>query len=324
MASIYSRGGILWLGWLEYQDDKRVHAQESLKLRDTKLNRKIANEIKKNKEYELKNTQIYYIGKVKVKTAIDRFLETKNKKKKNTYDIYDYSLKKLSGYNEKYLNDIGKNDIDKIISSLQAEKKKEQTIITYLKHIKIFFDYCVKNRFIKSNPVIIPKAKVDNVVKIISDTELEKIFEHFKNRNKKHYYLLQLLFNTGLRISELLSVKWDDINYNKKTIIIRNTKGNRDEEIILSETTEKILNEIPREYDKIFDYKNRQSLKAIRRELTEFGYTFHDFRRTYGTKCARILKPFELKKVMRHKDIRTTDKYYINIELDEIRSKINF
>jgi hypothetical protein len=32
---------------------------------------------------------------------------------------------------------------------------------------------------IKSNPVIIPKTKINNVVNVISDAELEKIFEHF-------------------------------------------------------------------------------------------------------------------------------------------------
>jgi integrase len=79
----------------------------------------------------------------------------------------------------------------------------------------------------------------------------------------------------------------------------------------------------PKKNNRIFDYKNRQSLKAIRKELSKYGFSFHDFRSTFGTRCAKILKPYELKKVMRHKDIRTTDKYYINVELDEIRNKIN-
>ncbi|MBK8946461.1 MAG: tyrosine-type recombinase/integrase [Ignavibacteriae bacterium] len=324
MASIFSKRGELWLGWIEHQNGSKIHPQINLNLVDNKQNRKIALEIKKKKEYELKHTEIFYVKKLKVAEAKETFLEIKKKKKKNTFLIYDYSLQKLNNYDEKFINEISKKDIDKIVEILKTEGKKEQSIITYLKHIKIFFDYCLKNKLVTSNPVIIPKATINNVVKVISDDEIKEILEYFRERNKKHYYLLELLNNTGLRVSELLSIKWEDINFNKKTIVIRNTKGNRDEEIILTDTAERILNEMPRVNERLFDYKSRQSLKGIKRELAKFGYSFHDFRRTFGTRCARILKPYELKKVMRHKDIRTTDKYYINIELDEIRSKINF
>jgi integrase len=56
---------------------------------------------------------------------------------------------------------------------------------------------------------------------------------------------------------------------------------------------------------------------------SEFGFTFHDFRRTFGTRWSKFLRPFELKKIMRHKELRTTDKYYVHFDIDEVRNKMN-
>jgi hypothetical protein len=108
MASKYAKRGELWLGWIEYQNGKRIHLQVNLNLTDTKQNRKIANELKKNKEYEIKNTPNFYIIKIKVKDAVKTFLETKKKKKKNTYLIYAYSLLKVKEFEEKFLDEINK------------------------------------------------------------------------------------------------------------------------------------------------------------------------------------------------------------------------
>lgn len=64
-------------------------------------------------------------------------------------------------------------------------------------------------------------------------------------------------------------------------------------------------------------------MKAIKRQLEKFDCTFHDFRRTFGTRWSKLLKSFELNKIMRHRDLSTTDKYYVHNEIDEIRSKMN-
>ena len=61
----------------------------------------------------------------------------------------------------------------------------------------------------------------------------------------------------------------------------------------------------------------------MKKQLSKFGFTFHDFRRTFGTRWSKQLKPFELKKIMRHKELRTTDKYYVHSDIDEVRDKMD-
>ncbi|MFZ1291065.1 MAG: site-specific integrase [Melioribacteraceae bacterium] len=324
MASIFCKRGYLWLGWYEYDSyGKKNHPQIPLNLKDNKLNRKIAEDYKKQKEYELRFTSTTYITKITLEDAIKEFIYTKKHTSKNTIAIYLFALEKLKTLDKKYLKDITEKDMQLLIDKFKAEGKSEETIRTYTRHQKIFFNDAIKKKLLTSNPVNEYKTKSNNVVKVINEEELEAIFQFFKKRNLKHYYFLRILNSTGLRISEAIALKWNDINYKGKTITINNTKGKRAEEIPLLEETEQIFKEIEYESEYIFNYKNTNSLKAIKRQLTKFGYTFHDFRRTFGTRWSKELKPFELKKIMRHNDLRTTDKYYIHNELNEIKNKMD-
>ncbi|MCH7770187.1 MAG: tyrosine-type recombinase/integrase [Bacteroidetes bacterium] len=51
-------------------------------------------------------------------------------------------------------------------------------------------------------------------------------------------------------------------------------------------------------------------------------YRIHDLRRTFASKYATKLTPIELQKLVRHADINTTLKHYINIDLQDIAKKI--
>lgn len=324
MASIFSKRGFLWLGWYEVDSNgNKIHPQINLQLKDTKQNRKAATLFKKQKEIELTLKPSTFIQKITLEEAINNFLISKKHKSKKTISIYAIALEKLKVLGKKYLKDITERDIQLLIDKFKSENKSEETIRTYTRHQKIFFNDALKKNFITGIPVKEYKGKSNNVVRIISDEELESIFDYFKRRNKKHYYFLRILNSTGLRISEVIALKWDDIDYTRKTIIINNSKGKRAEEIPLLEETEQIFKEIEYESDQIFNYKSTDSLKAIKRHLTKFGYTFHDFRRTFGTRWSKELKPFELKKIMRHKDLKTTDKYYVHSDLIEIKSKMD-
>ena len=50
--------------------------------------------------------------------------------------------------------------------------------------------------------------------------------------------------------------------------------------------------------------------------------TCHDFRRSFGTRWARRVMPAELKMLMRHADVETTMKYYVDIDSDHIAAEL--
>ena len=193
MASIFSKRGELWLGWFELNSiGEQIHPQINLHLKDTKLNRKIADKIKGQKELELKNTPITFQEKILTNEAIKRFINSKKYKSKNTIQNYSSALLRLKAIPKRYVKELNKDDMTLLIDKMKAEHKSEETIKSYLRNLKIFFEFCIKQNFISNNPVPNYKTKRNSVVKIISDEALSSIFQHFRKRNKKHYYFLTI------------------------------------------------------------------------------------------------------------------------------------
>ncbi|MEP2936740.1 MAG: tyrosine-type recombinase/integrase [Gilvibacter sp.] len=54
-------------------------------------------------------------------------------------------------------------------------------------------------------------------------------------RNLKHRAALALLYSSGLRIGELLALKWSDIDLDRRQIFIRNSKGRKDRYVVMAE-----------------------------------------------------------------------------------------
>ena len=78
--------------------------------------------------------------------------------------------------------------------------------------------------FIKVNPslkVRLPKYDIpdSDPVYILSNEEVEKILERFSN-NPCVYYAFLTAYYTGLRVSEVFGLTWDDIDFVKRTITV--------------------------------------------------------------------------------------------------------
>ena len=78
--------------------------------------------------------------------------------------------------------------------------------------------------FIKVNPslkVRLPKYDIpdSDPVYILSNEEVEKILERFSN-NRCVYYAFLTAYYTGLRVSEVFGLTWDDIDFAKRTITV--------------------------------------------------------------------------------------------------------
>lgn len=68
---------------------------------------------------------------------------------------------------------------------------------------------------------------------VLSEDEMQRLLYH--THNVKHRCLLFMLYSAGLRMSELLSLKWNDIDVDRKVIYIRNAKGRKDRITLLSQ-----------------------------------------------------------------------------------------
>lgn len=62
--------------------------------------------------------------------------------------------------------------------------------------------------------------------------------------------------------------------------------------------------------------------KVIVDEKTRKPATAHDYRRAFGTRWAKRVMPATLKRLMRHQDINTTMKFYVQTEVDQIADEM--
>jgi site-specific recombinase XerD len=85
---------------------------------------------------------------------------------------------------------------------------------------------------------------------VLSETEVRTLFE--KTTNPKHRVLLMTVYSAGLRVSEVVRLKWEDIDSDRGMIHIRGGKGKKDRYTILSDVAGKLV----RRYQEL--YKSRE------------------------------------------------------------------
>ena len=175
---------------------------------------------------------------MKINDAITKFLEYLEKELNySEMTIIDYKSD-LTIYKEylelnklNYLN-INKNDIMCFLKYLDNLKYSNSSISRYLSALRSFYNYLVDIKILENNifrRIKNPKLekKLPNYLTIV---EVEELLDSIKEENKEDIRdrcLVELLYSSGLRVSEAANVKIKDIDINEGTIRIIG-KGNKE------------------------------------------------------------------------------------------------
>ena len=81
---------------------------------------------------------------------------------------------------------------------------------------------------------------------VLSQDEIQRMFDVCSNT--KHRVILALLYSCGLRVSELINLKWDHINRSRMIINILQGKGKKDRQVMLSADLIPLLEKYYKEY----------------------------------------------------------------------------
>jgi len=145
-------------------------------------------------------------------------------------------------------------------------------------------------------------------------------------------YLMLLLF-TGLRPSEGLGLKWNNIDFKNELLTIQDTKNREDHTLPLTQYIIDLL-ETRKEasegdyvfpgYDpeKALVSPNRQVKKVIKDSGVQF--MLHDLRRTFATYADSLgIKHNTIKRLMNHKNNDVTSTHYIHPSIETLRKPMN-
>jgi site-specific recombinase XerD len=181
----------------------------------------------------------------KAKTDFLEYLEIEQGRSQKTIANYDHYLTRLMDYGgditiaditpelirkwRLWLNRLGTNTSDELGKSTQNY---------HLIALRSFLKFCAKRDIAALSADKIELARTTRKqVTFLNEDELERIFEQPKLETVvglRDRAILELLFSSGLRVSELVNLDKDHINLKRREFMVRG-KGQKDRPIFISE-----------------------------------------------------------------------------------------
>lgn len=137
-------------------------------------------------------------------------------------DPLDLSMEELGKFNDEYIiaNNYSINTQRQLISAIKLFYENT-------KHHSMEVEALIRPRKSRKIPTILEKAEIQLMIE--------------STANLKHRTIISALYATGMRVSELLNLRMEDIHSEDMYISIRNAKGRKDRNIPLSEQLVKIF-----------------------------------------------------------------------------------
>lgn len=178
----------------------------------------------------------------------ERYLKNERKYPENTITSYLNDLYNYKQYiHDKLLNYkiINKDEIREYLKYLDKEKKSKSSISRELSALRNFYTFLLHNNIVDNNPFknIKNPKKDKKLPNFLQTDELQNIFDSIDMSNPlgiRNRLIIELLYATGIRVSELTSLKLNDIDIHNKEIRITG-KGNKERIVYFGDYAKKYL-----------------------------------------------------------------------------------
>ncbi len=216
--------------WITFYHQSKRH-RKSLKLDDTKANRKIAeNKIIPQIVHELNTGEFFKNDNVKKVPTIDEFSKVSfeiNKAhrreltQKSHQRVYDFYIKPYLG--NKKLDEIKPSHIASWQNKmLETQSTKSLSLIRAV--FNVIFNDAIADEIIIRNPLKLIKKPKNQPVREVKPFTLEEINNILYYMDDKVKIFFAIGFYTGMRTGEIIALKWSDINLENNTISISRAK----------------------------------------------------------------------------------------------------
>lgn len=271
-----------------------------------------------------KCTEIILTNDDKRQKVIQMFIITKKVEgcTESTIHYYMGSLKRFFNEINQSLEEITADHIRYYLAIRSTRDKLSKTSQdNELRVLKSFFKWCSGEEYIERNPTENIKAvkKEKRIKRPFSETELELI--RGKTENKRDKAIVEVLYSTGVRVSELCRMNINDI-VNDEIIVFG--KGEKERTVYLNARAKIAISEYLKtrtdNETALFvgeRTKKRLNKGGVERMIRELGKSAgvsnchpHRFRRTAGTIALNRGMPLEqVQQMLGHEDIATTTIY---------------
>ncbi|MBQ9011757.1 MAG: tyrosine recombinase XerC [Bacilli bacterium] len=267
------------------------------------------------------------------------YLELEKNFSKHTIINYKDDLENYYAFTKKI--QVSLKDIREYQKYLYDQKFSTASISRKISCLKSFYKYLQSEGKIKENPMTLisnPKKekKLPNFLNYEDTEKLLNTPDLSTPEGQKEALVMEMLYSTGLRVSELINIKIDDINYSERSILILG-KGNKERYVYYGSKCENLLRLYTNEgrkklKDSIYLFQNKHGRqindrtirKIIETNALKAGLkmhvTPHTLRHTYATHM--LNEGADLKSVgdlLGHENLSTTQ-IYTHISNERLRS----
>jgi len=157
----------------------------------------------------------------------------------NTKRAYISSFRNfMEFFSQDTLSNLTDSDVNNYITHIVEEKKVSPAIQKQaINAIKFYFEKVLRRK-VDNYQYKRPKRE-KTLPQVLSEKEIASILLTLKNL--KHRTILTVIYSSGLRLSELLNLKTEDIDWDRKLISVKSGKGRKDRYTLLSPRLEKLL-----------------------------------------------------------------------------------
>lgn len=244
---------------------------------------------------------------------IDRFIEyLKYQRNYSDFTCNNYN-KDLNEYNSFILNNkinyknMDYNEAKEYVIYLNKKNDAKSTISRKLSSLRTFYKYLVLNNKVESNPFLLVSSpkKEKRIPKFINYNNMEEILNvpNIKTKEgQRERVILEVLYASGVRVSELVNIKLKDIDFSNKNILIFG-KGSKERlvsfgdyaleyiNLYLKEGRNLLLDGVKSDYlivgkksEKLTTRRVEQIIDdIIKRTSIKLNITPHMFRHTFAT-----------------------------------------
>ncbi|MBQ9786053.1 MAG: site-specific integrase [Clostridia bacterium] len=255
------------------------------------------------------------------------------------------------------LEQITQTELNEFILEKYQNKKLSNSTLKLIKGLinrSLLYGY--KRNYInqKIEIEVVLKSNVPNKVEDLTNEEIKKLELYIVSRKKVYSYGVLISFYTGVRIGELLSLKWQDIDFKTKIITINSTTckiahNHKVQKIIDTPKTSSSLRQIPlsknvlellkglkefqkgqsefvvsRQNGKQIDMRSYQdSFYRLLRKLKIKHYGFHSLRHTFATRCYKLGMDIKtLSEILGHSSPSITLNRYVHTNIQTKRNAL--
>ena len=245
------------------------------------------------------------------------------------------------------------------IKFLKEKEYKPSTMNRKLSSLKGYTNFLEEEKIIDFNPLKYIKLPKNprKIPKTLDDVDITKLLENHDTLNIREKTIIELMYATGIRASELINLKFADINFNSKSIRVYG-KGSKERIIPIHQNALHLLksywkiemdnhNSVVKNNGKIFIreylFVNKNKLKLTRQGLwyilkqiakklgiNENKITPHVLRHTFATHLLYNGVPLRhLQEMLGHSSISTTQIYthlsdkFVKNEYDKFSPRVN-